>query len=198
MQSQVEDETRRLVALVEETTGLRSRWNGTVWIIDAATAALTSQTPFLAKKEWSCGITVVETTLGSDSRWRSLLHEALHSVSVGLNEPDYHRLRLWEEAIVEMLQRRYRPALLLRLGLNVPVSRFESVEAVWTYNHAIDAISRIAAERPDVPLREFLEEMLRTPLSDRPAYAFDWGRQAADFARFKQVYAAASGVLRER
>lgn len=39
MQSQVEDETRRLVALVEETTGLRSRWNGTVRIIDAATAA---------------------------------------------------------------------------------------------------------------------------------------------------------------
>ena len=40
-QRQVEDETRRLVVLVEEATGLRSRWNGTVRIIDLATAALT-------------------------------------------------------------------------------------------------------------------------------------------------------------
>ncbi len=197
-QRQVEGETRRLVALVEEATGLRSRWNGTVRVIDVATAALTSPTPFLAKKEWSCGITIVETTLNSEGRWRSLLHEALHSVSVGLTEPDYHRFRLWEEAVVEMLQRLYRPVLFRRLGLAIAESQFRTIEENWRYNRAVDALAQIAAARPDVPLREFLEGMLRTPLPDRPAYAFEWGRQAADFAMFKRIYAAASGVLRER
>lgn len=108
-QKQVEDEPRRLVLLVEEVTGLRSRWNGTVRIIDVATAALTSQTPFFAKKEWSCGITLVETTLNSERRWRSLLHEALHSVSVGLTKDSYDLFAPWEEAVVETLQRTYRP-----------------------------------------------------------------------------------------
>ena len=197
-QSQVEDETRRLVALVEETTGLRSRCNGTVRVIDAATAALTSQTPFFAKKEWSCGITVVDTTLGSDGRWRSLLHEALHSVSVGLTEPEYRRLRLWEEGVVETLQRLYRPVLFRRLGLAIAESQFRAVEEHWRYNRAVEALAQIAAERPDVPPRDFLEAMLRTPLSNRPAFAFEWGCRSADFARFKRVYAAASGILRER
>ena len=69
---------------VEETTDLLSRWNGMVRLLDAATAALLSLSPFLAKKEWGCGIILLETTLSSDGRWRFLLHEALHSVSVGL------------------------------------------------------------------------------------------------------------------
>ena len=198
MQSQVEDETRRLVVLVEEITGLRSRWNGTVRIIDTATAALTSQTPFLAKKEWSCGMTVVDTTLNSEGRWRSLLHEALHSVSVGLTEPDYRRFRGWEEAVVETLQRMYRPEVFRRLGLNILETRFLTIEENWRYNRAVDALAAIAAERPEVPLRGFLEELLRMPLPDRPGYVFEWGRQAGDFAQFRRVYAAASGLLRER
>jgi len=192
----VEDEVRQVVAFVEETTGLRSRWNGTVRVMDVATAALVSPTPFLAKKEWGCGITLLETTVNSDGRWRSLLHEALHSVSVGLTEPDYQRLRFWEEAVVETLQRTYRPARLRRLGLDIAESRFSTVEVAWPYNPALDALARIAAERPEVPLREFLEEMLWTPLPSRPAFVFAWGRQAADFDRFKRVYAAASGLLR--
>jgi len=68
------------------------------------------------------------------------------------------------------------------------------VEAAWPYNRAMEALARIAAERPEVPAREFLEQMLRTPLPDRPAFA--WGRQATDFGHFKRVYAAASGILR--
>lgn len=194
-QKQVEGEVRQIVAFIEETTGLRSRWNGGVRVVDSDTAALLSPVPFLAKKDWGCGITLLETTTGA-GRWRSLLHEALHSVSVGLTEPDYRRLRLWEEAVVETLQRMYRPALLRHLGLDIAESRFAIVEATWPYNRAMEALGRIAAERPEVPAREFLEQILRTPLPDRPAFAFAWGRQAADFAQFKRVYAAASGILR--
>ncbi len=194
-QDRVEDEARQVVAFVEEMTGLRSRWNGTVRVVDAATAALLSPVPFLAKKEWGCGITLLETTTG-DGRWRSLLHEAFHSVSVGLTQESYNQFAPWEEAIVESLQRLYRPALLRSLSVDADESRIAASEAAWRFNRAVDALGRIAAERPEVPAREFLEQMLRTPLPDRPALAFEWGRQGASFDRFKRVYAATSGLLR--
>ena len=195
------EEVRQIIAFVEEVTGLPSRWNGGLLILDdgtgeTQTAQMLSRVSYLAKKEWSCGITVLASVLQDDQRWRTLLHEGLHSVSVGLTEPDYQRLRLWEEAVVESLQRLYRPLLFTRLGLDVPESRFNGLEATWLYNHAMAALGRIAAERPEVPVRDFLEAMLRTPLPERPAFAFEWGRQAADFDHFKRVYAAASGLLR--
>lgn len=195
------EEVRQIIIVVEELTGLPSRWNGGVLILadasgEATTVGMLSRVPFLAKKEWSCGITVMESVLSDDRRWRTLLHEALHSVSVGLTEPDYRRLRPWEESVVESLQRLYRPALFNSLGLDIPAEWYAAQEAIWPYNPAVEALSRILAERPDVPAQEFLEQMLRTPLPNRPAFVFEWGRQANDFEHFKRVYAAASGMLR--
>lgn len=195
------EEVRQVVAIVEEFIGLPSRWNGGVLILadasgEAKTVGMLSRVPFLAKKEWSCGITVMESVLSNDRRWRTLLHEALHSVSVGLTEPDYRKMRLWEEAVVECLQRLYRPLVFERLGLDIPQAHYAAQEAIWHYNPAVEALERIIAERPDAPPREFLEQMLRTPLPDRPAFVFEWGRQADDFEHFKRVYAAASGMLR--
>ena len=195
-QESIEGEVRQIVAFVEETTGLRSRWNGSIRMVDADTAALMSAVPFFAKKDWGCGITVLQSILSGDGRWRSLLREVLHSVSVGLTQESYDRFAPWEEAIVEDLQRLYRPALLARLNIDAVESRAAAPESAWRFNRALDALLRIAAERPDVPTQEFLEEMLRTPLPNRPAFAFEWGRQSADFGRFKRVYAAASGLLR--
>jgi len=197
------EEVREIIAAVEAFTGLPSRWNGGLFILtestgEAQTAQMLARVPYLAKKEWSCAITVVESVLQDDQRWRTLLHEALHSVSVGLTEPDYQRFRLWEEAVVESLQRLYRPFLFERLDLDVPESRFIGLEASWRYNHAMAALGRIAAERPEVPWRDFLEGTLRTRLPDRPAFVFEWGRQATDFDHFKRVYAAASGLMRQR
>ncbi len=195
------EEVRQTITFVEEVTGLPSRWNGGLLILEdgmgeARTAQMLARVPYLAKKEWSCAITVLASVLQDDQRWRTLLHEGLHSVSVGLTQENYNRFAPWEEAVVEGLQRLYRPFLFARLGLSVPESRFSGLEATWPYNHAIAALGRIVAERPEVPARDFLEGMLRTPLPDRPAFAFEWGRQAADFVHFKRVYAAASGVLR--
>lgn len=195
------EEVRQIIAAVEAFTGLSSRWNGGLFILtestgEAQTAQMLARVPYLAKKEWSCAITVVESVLQDDQRWRTLLHEALHSVSVGLTEPDYQRFAPWEEAVVESLQRLYRPALFQQLGLDVDEGQFRSIETTWRYERARQAISQIASERPEVPLRDFLEAMLRTPLPDRPGFAFEWGRQAADFDHFKRVYAASSGLLR--
>lgn len=195
------EEVRQIIAFVEECTGLPSRWNGGLLILEdgtgeAQTAQMLSRVAYLAKKEWNCGITVLESVVQDDQRWRTLLHEALHSVSVGLTEPEYQRFAPWEEAVVESLQRLYRPLLFRRLGLDLDEGPFQALETTWRYQGALGAIGRIAAERPEVPLRDFLEAMLRTPLPNRPAFAFEWGRQTADFDHFKRVYAAASGLLR--
>ena len=195
-QERVEGEMRQIVAFVEGTTRLRSRWNGSVRVVDTNTAALLFPIPFFAKKDWGCGITVLQAILSNDGRWRSLLHEALHSVSVGLTQESYNQFAPWEEAVVESLQRMYRPALLRSLGVDADESRLAAPEAAWRFNRAVDALGRIAAERPDVPAQEFLEGMLRMPLPDRPAFAFEWGRQGESFDRFKRVYAVASGLLR--
>ena len=45
------DEVRRVVDIVEEITGLRSRWNGTVHVLDAQSAVLFSGKPFFARKD---------------------------------------------------------------------------------------------------------------------------------------------------
>ena len=195
------EEMRQIIAFAEEATGLSSRWNGGLLILEddmgaAQMAQMLSRVPYLAEKEWSCSITVVGSTLQDDQRRRTLLHECLHSVSVGLTQESYDRFAPWEEAVVEGLQRLYRPLLFQQLGLDVSESRFTALEAIWPYNSAMEALNRIAAERPEAPIRDFLEAMLRTPLPGRPAFAFEWGRQAADFAHFKRVYAAASGLLR--
>ena len=195
------EEVRRIVAFVEETTGLSSRWNGGLLILadgtdEAWAAQAMPRVSYRAKKEWSCSITVMESIVEDDQRWRTLLHECLHSVSIGLTEPSYQRLRLWEEPIVESLQRIYRPLLFQHLNLVADERQFQPLEATWLYNQAIDALKQVAAQRPEVPFRQLLEEMLRIPLPDRPAFLFNWGRGTADFERFKRVYAAASSVLR--
>ena len=105
---------RQIIAFVEEATGLPSRWNGGLLILEdgtdeARTAQMLARVPYLAKKERSCSITVVESILQDDQRWRTLLHEGLHSVSVGLMRDSYDRFAPWEEAVAESLQRLYRP-----------------------------------------------------------------------------------------
>ena len=194
-------ELRQITAFVEAATGLPSRWNGGLRILadgtdEAWAAQALPRVSYRAKKEWDCSITVAESVLQDDQRWRTLLHEILHSVSAGLTEPMYQQYAPWEEAVVESLQRLYRPLLFQQLGLDFEEEPSQALEATWRYGRAVEAVGKIAAERPEVPVRNFLEAMLRTPLPERPAFAFEWGRQSADFDHFKRVYAAASSLLR--
>lgn len=188
----------RVVAEVEQLTGLRSRWNGSVITLGAATAAVLAREPFFARKDWSCAITVLDPVTTVPGRWRTLIHEALHSVSAGLTAQSYTQFSLWEEAVVENLQRLYRPAILRSLGVDAPEALFQAEEGNWRFNTALEAMLQIGAALAETGMSqtEFLERLLRTPLADRKATALLWGRQTADFARFKRVYAEASGHLR--
>lgn len=194
-QETITEEIRRVVAEVEALTGLRSRWNGNVTVLDDRTAAMFSPEPYSAKKEWGCSITVVTSVAAEDGRWRTLIHEALHSVSVGLTPQSFLLFPYWEEAVVESLQRLYRPSLLKNLGLALTEEVFAATEAKWRYAAPVSALRRIIAELPGMTEQEFLERLLRVPLASRKTTVFGWGRGAADFQRFKRIYAEASGHL---
>lgn len=192
-------EVQQIVTAVELRTGLRSRWNGEAAVIDSVSALMLSRTPFLAKKEWSCRITVLDQIVGSELRWRSLLHEVLHSISAGNREADYSTFIGWEEGVVESLQRLYRPELLKEIGVDVAEAVFAETEQNWVYEPFITALRRLNAELPNVSEQEFMETLLRTPLAQRSAEVLTWGkRDAADPAAFVRVFAQVSGQLRRR
>ena len=74
------EEVRRITAFVESITGLPSRWNGGLLILadgtnEAWIAQALPRVTYRAKKEWNCSITVAESVLQDDQRWRTLLHE---------------------------------------------------------------------------------------------------------------------------
>ena len=137
-------------------------------------------------------------TLADDAlRWRVLIHEALHSVSVGMNAQGYGAYLGWEEATVETLQRQLRPEVLTRLGVTIAEATFVSVEASWLYEGCVRALRQIAAEFIAVLETDFFKTSLKAPLRERKANVFAWGkRTASDFEAFKRIYAAASGLLK--
>ena len=191
------NEVQKIIAAVEQRTGLSSRWNGEVVVVDSISALLLSRKPFLAKKEWSCRITRLEQIASSDLRWRSLIHEALHSVSAGNREADYVAFIGWEEGVVESLQRLYRPELLKEIGVSIPETVFTEAEQNWAFEPFIVALRRLHAELPNVSEQVFMEMLLKTPLYRRSAEVLAWGkRDAADPAAFVRVFAQVSSVLR--
>lgn len=190
-------EVQAITKAVEQRTGLTSRWRGEVMIVDSVSALMLSRKPFLAKKEWNCRITLLDRIAGSDLRWRSLIHEALHSVSAGCREADYNTFIGWEEGVVEALQRLYRPGLLTEIGVAVSESLFTEAEQNWIYEPQIAALRRLHAELPNVSEQAFMETLLRTPLSHRSAKVLAWGkREAAEPAAFVRVFAQVSSLLR--
>jgi hypothetical protein len=130
-EEQIRGELERLQPLVEEITGLRSRWNGAVELVP---------TPgYRGAKRFSCAIVLDASLVGDDTRWRTSIHELLHSVSAGYVPSDYRSLRGWEEGVVEQLQRLIRPSLLARVGVVVPEEvlglRKRSMRSIATSKH---------------------------------------------------------------
>lgn len=191
MQSQIEDETRRLVALVEETTGLRSRWNGQVVVLeDAAMQSLLGRR-LLGEKRWGCDILLHADLRNNPLRWRTLLHEVLHSVSAGMTEQDYRRFRGWEEGTVEWLQRRWRPEMLRSLEIGIPEDLFAAAEQYWPLNEYLGALQALQ-EACGMEEDHFYLNLLRTPLALRPAAVRTWGSQPG----FLSLFARTIGKLR--
>lgn len=190
VQEKAEEETRLRVLLVEEIIGLRSRWSGRIVWEDTAMQVQRGRR-VLGEKRWNCDILMHVDLCNKPRRWRTLLHELLHSVSAGMNEPDYQRFRGWEEGTVEWLQRRHRPEILHSLGINVPAEVFADVEDHWAMNSYLEAL-QVLQEACGLDEDEFYRELLRTPLALRPAAVRAWGGQTS----FLSLFARTIGKLR--
>lgn len=135
LEAQVRQEVEQVVTVVSELTGLPSWWSASLELVEEAA--------YKALKSFSCTIRVNRAVVLTPNRWRALIHEALHSVSAGLNFSDYQRYRGWEEAVVEQTQRLLRPAVLARLGVAVEDAVFRTEEERHQFNPYIDALETL-------------------------------------------------------
>ena len=114
LQAQITEELHKIVAMIEQLTGLRSNWNGELLLVP-------SDAPYKGMKPFSCAIHLRTDLAAGDLRWRTLIHEAFHATSAGYTAAAFAEHIGWEEGTVEQLQRLYRDAILD--GLNVVADR---------------------------------------------------------------------------
>jgi hypothetical protein len=156
-----EADLRSVISAIERLTGLTSRWVGAVWVRDDAF-------PNSGQKHGWSGISVREDVLRHRSRrWRTLIHEGLHSVSGVV--PTGHldaRNRRWEEGIVEQTQRLLRQRVLRGLGVSVSEGEFVPDDVLHAYNDYIRALEQVRTSAGE-EMEPFYLGLLRATISGR-------------------------------
>lgn len=185
----VRDELRRIAVIIEDITGLRSRWNETVELVPEA--------DFKGKKPFSCTILLDAALADEEVHWRTWIHELLHAVSAGYVQSDYLTLLGWEEGVIEQLQRRMRPEVLTRLGVTVSEDIFSRAEVAHPYNRYIAALEQIRTVL-EVSPETFYLDLLRTPIRDRTTFVFALGNSLPRDRRvaFMKLFSVSNSVLR--
>jgi hypothetical protein len=180
-----------IVDILSELTGLSSRWNGEV--------ELSQDARILGRKPFSCRIVLSMRLVNQPTRWRTLIHEALHSFSAGYNMTDYQAFLGWEEGVVEQTQRLLRPAVLTRLGLQIDDAVFAPIEISYSFNKYIQAIERMRSALKNEDELSFYLRLLATEIKRRHNFVFGIGNRlpAQERAAFVVIFSAANSVLKE-
>lgn len=158
IEAQVQRWIARIVPIVEELTGLPSRWSGRVELVPNPS--------YKGAKSFSCLISLDVALAGQDERWTTLIHEVLHSVSVGFVREDYGQGPGWEEGVVEQMQRFLRPQVLGRLSISVPQRVFDEADASHPFNPYVIALEDIREVLQAEKLPFYLR-LLQTPIKGR-------------------------------
>lgn len=190
--AQIHGELTRILPVISELTGLPSNWNGEL--------SLVPESEWNGVKLFSCGIVLNAPLMRQDLRWRTLIHEALHCVSVGYVRSAYELLRGWEEGVVEQMQRLLRPEALRRLGVSLDEQVFTSWEAKHEFNEYVLALEHIREGLgSQTEAREFYQELLSTPLQGRPGLVFAYGGQSTGEGRreFMHIFSKMNSVLKQ-
>jgi hypothetical protein len=154
----ITDEFRNIIEALSILTGRPSQWSGRLFLNAGMEARGT--------KPYNCDIWLRADLATSDERWRTLIHEALHSLSEGYNPIDYMAHRGWEEGVVEQLQRLLREDVLTHLNLRVDGACFELIEKEHAFNHYIAALESLRATL-GADKRAFYLDLLSEPIRDR-------------------------------
>ena len=179
LEAQIQNELRQIVEAVTEITGLTSRWSGKVELVPEA--------DFKGKKPFSCDILVDAVLATQQERWSTLIHEALHSFSVGYIRDDFQAFRGWEEGTVKQLQRLLRPIVFARLQTAVDEAVFVELDRKHRFNTYIDALEELRLNLNAYDVSEFYVQLLATPIRLRPGYVIERANQFHGMFRFDFV-----------
>lgn len=189
---QIRNELSRIMPVVSELTGLSSNWNGQVDLVEGAS--------YRGVKKFECGIHIRASLARDEVRWRTLIHESLHAVSVGFNRLDFQANVGWEEGVVEQLQRLLRREILAALSAEVSESVFLSIENALRYNIYIDALERLRESLAISDQRRYYVDLLSIPVGKRLGHCLNLGMQllgSSERRRFLDVFSASNRVLTE-
>ncbi len=190
-EAQTQQEMARIVSVVEELTGLPSRWSGRVELVPNPT--------YKGAKSFSCLISLDVALADQDERWTTLIHEVLHSVSVGFGREDYEQGPGWEEGVVEQMQRLLRPQVLARLSVSIPQRVLNEADASHPYNSYLVALENIreALQTEKFP---FYLRLLQTPIKGRIGIVLAGMHtmHGDDKNELVRVFAKANATLKKR
>ena len=156
---------------------------------------------FKGRKPFNCDIILDAALVMEETRWSTLIHEGLHTLSAGYIGVDYRDFRGYEEGVVERLQRLLRPWVLERLGVVVPAESFLPDEEKHRYNVYIAALEEIcralAVEETPAARETFYRDLLAIPIRSRSVYLLGLGFRLPEEKRkdFLVTYSAANAVL---
>ncbi len=159
MEGELQLNLRQTVQALEDILGRPSRWNGE--------ALLESGLFFAGAARYNGSIGVSEKIFADlNLRWRTLIHEALHTFSPQYTHMTYLNTIGWEEGVVEQMQRLLRPAVLTALQIEVSEKAVNAVEQAHPYNKYIAVLEDLRLRLGEDPQR-FYRTLLATPLTDR-------------------------------
>lgn len=189
--AQIHGELSRIVPIVSQLTGLPSNWNGDV--------TLEQTEEFHGKKKFSCGVVISTAIASKEVRWRTLIHEALHCVSVGYIRPAFEALPGWEEGVVEQLQRQLRSQVLAVLSVPVNETLLLEADRSHSYNRYVNPLEMIREAIGIADVISFYLGLLATPINNRPAYVHGLGRRLTrgDYLRFVRLFSTSHSALKE-
>ena len=159
MEGELQLNLRQIIQVLEDILGRPCRWNGE--------ALLESGLFFAGAARYDGSIGVSETVFADfNLRWRTLIHEALHTFSPRYTHMTYLGMIGWEEGVVEQMQRLLRPAVLTALQVVISEEAVSAVEQVHPYNKYIAVLEDLRLRLGEDQER-FYSTLLATPLSDR-------------------------------
>ena len=148
-------------------------------------------------KPFRCDIVINVELSEQDERWRTLIHEMLHTFSEGYLPLDYVSFRGWEEGVVEQLQRLLRPGILAALGSVVEEKLFAFVEQNHDYSEYVEALEKMR-DTLKIESVAFYMRLLAVPIRDRRRSVFEQGMALPFDERFGFLiaYSLGDAVLR--
>ena len=187
--TQTQRELEKICRILSELLGTKSRWSGIV--------EMTDDIHIRGAKPFRCDIVINRGLSEQTERWRTLIHEMLHTFSAGYQPLDYVSFRGWEEGVAEQMQRLLRPIVLSKLGMTIEESIFAVVEQRHEYTEYVAALENMRAALQAEPMA-FYRGLLAVPIRDRRRSVFEQGMTLPLTERlgFLSVYSAADATLK--